>query len=555
MATNTDSTKSLTEAYFEKHEKAETWSGFHVKELYTPEDLKDMDYERDMADAGQYPYTRGIFRNMYRGRLWTRREVSGYGTAEDSNKKLKALMQEGASGLSIIPDIPSHMGMDVDHPQCMDEAGLQGAPYTSLRDMEELVEGIPLDQISMSFNESSCSCPVTLAQYVIAAKKQGVDQAKLRGTMQNDPLHARYCGYRPNNPLDLSVKTSTDIIEYCTEDMPLWVTGNSNMYDWREMGLNAAQEIAVGFAVQIVYLDDALKRGLEIDEFINRRGFYCACHIDFFEEIAKLRAGRRMWARIMKERYHAKDPRSMKFRFGVHTAGCSLYPQQPLNNIVRIAYEALAAVLSGVQSIHTCSYDEPICLPTEESHRLAIRTQQVLAYETGVANVTDPLGGSYYVESLTNKVEEEATNVLDEIESLGGALECMRTGWLDVEIDKAALKHQTEVDTGQRTIVGVNTFAIGREEQTPRGFHRVSQESQRRQVEKVMELKRTRDNEKVKASMRKLRHEAERGERVNLMPAILEAVSVYATRGEIMGTIRQAYGYHYDPLEVIESPF
>jgi methylmalonyl-CoA mutase N-terminal domain/subunit len=545
----------LTETYFERPKKTETWSGFSVKEVYTPGDTKALDYDEGVADPGNYPYTRGIYRDMYRGRYWTRREVCGFGTAADTNERLKFHLEEGASGLSVIPDIPSHIGIDGDHPRAMDEVGLQGAPFTSLKDMEDLLAGIRLDTISMSFNESACSCPVTLAQYILTAEKQGVDKANLRGTMQNDPLHARYCGYRPNNPIDLSVRTSTDIIEYCTRHMPLWITGNVNMYDWREMGINAPQEIAFGFSVAMAYIEDVLKRGLDIDEFAPRRGFYCSAHIDFFEEIAKLRAARRMWARIMKERYGAKETRSLMFRFGVHTAGCSLFPQQPLNNIIRVAFEALAAVLGGVQSLHCCSYDEPISLPTEESHRIAIRTQQILAYETGVANATDPLGGSYYVENLTNTIEEAASDILEEIEKLGGALECMKSGWFDAEVEKAALKYQRDIEAEERTIVGVNAFTIEREKETPGGVHRVAPASQRLQVENVRELKQNRDNEKMRAALERLRREAEKGERVNLMPAILEAVSVYATRGEIMGTIRQVYGYAYDPLGVIESPF
>jgi len=552
MAVNVE---RLTEAYFEKPKKTETWSGFPLKEVYAPADVRRISYRRDVGDPGRFPYTRGIYRDMYRGRYWTRREVCGYGTAADTNERLKFHIEEGASGLSVIPDVPSHLGIDGDHPQARDEVGLQGAPLTSLRDMEDLVAGIPLDKITMSFNESACSCPVTLAQYIIAAEKQGVEKAKLRGTMQNDPLHARYCGYRPNNPIDLSVKTSTDIIEYCTKNMPLWTTGNVNLYDWREMGINAPQEIAFGFSVAMAYIDGALRRGLDIDEFAPRRAFYCSAHIDFFEEIAKLRAARRMWARIMKERYGAKDPRSLMFRFGVHTAGCSLFPQQPLNNIMRIAYEALAAVLGGVQSLHCCSYDEPIALPTEEAHRIAIRTQQILAYETGVANVTDPLGGSYYVESLTNGIEAEAVRIMEEIEEAGGAVEAMRTGWFDQEVEKAALKYQQEIDSGERIIVGVNAFTAETEKETPGGVHRVDLESQRTQLKNVSELKKTRDIRKVREALGKLRGETERGEQVNLMPAILEAVSAYATRGEIMGTIRQVYGYSYDPLGTIESPF
>lgn len=545
----------LTEAYFEKLKKTETWSGFPVKEVYAPDDVRRISYRRDIGDPGQFPYTRGIYRDMYRGRYWTRREVCGYGTTADTNERLKFHIEEGASGLSVIPDVPSQLGIDGDHPQAMDEVGLQGAPLTSLRDMEDLVAGIPLDKITMSFNESACSCPVTLAQYIIAAEKQGVEMAKLRGTMQNDPLHARYCGYRPNNPIDLSIRTSTDIIEYCTRNMPLWTSGNVNLYDWREMGINAPQEIAFGFSVAMAYIDGALRRGLDIDEFAPRRAFYCSAHIDFFEEIAKLRAARRMWARIMKERYGAKDPRSLMFRFGVHTAGCSLFPQQPLNNIVRIAYEALTAVLGGVQSLHCCSYDEPIALPAEEANRIAIRTQQILAYETGVANVTDPLGGSYFVESLTNKIEDEAVRIMGEIEKAGGALEAMRTGWFDQEVEKAAVKYQREIDSGERIIVGVNAFTIEREKETPGGVHRVDPQSQRIQLDNLSELKETRDNRKVREALATLRKEAERGEQVNLMPAIMQAVSAYATRGEIMGTIRQVYGYSYDPLGVIKSPF
>lgn len=545
----------LTEAYFEKPKRTETWSGFPLNEVYTPADVRQVSYPRDTGDPGQFPYTRGIYRDMYRGRYWTRREVCGYGTASDTNERLKYQIEEGASGLSVIPDVPSHIGIDGDHPQAMDEVGLQGAPFTSLHDMEDLVAEIPLDKITMSFNESACTCPVTLAQYIVAAKKQGVEQAELRGTMQNDPLHARYCGYRPNNPIDISVRTSTDIIEYCTRNMPLWTTGNVNLYDWREMGINAPQEIALGFSVAMAYIDGALQRGLDIDEFAPRRAFYCSAHIDFFEEIAKLRAARRMWGRIMKEKYSAKDPRSLMFRFGVHTAGCSLFPQQPLNNIVRVAYEALAAVLAGVQSLHCCSYDEPIALPTEEANRIAIRTQQILAYETGVANVTDPLGGSYYVESLTGRIEREAMKVMEEIEKAGGALEAMRTGWFDQEVEKAALKYQREIESGERIVVGVNAFAVEREKETPGGVHRVDLESQKRQLEKVSELKRTRDGRKVLEALGKLRRDAESGEQVNLLPAIIGAVSANATRGEIMGTIRQVYGYSYDPLGVIESPF
>jgi len=552
MTTNVD---KLSQAYYEKPRTTTTWSGLPLKELYTPEDVRDIDYGRDIANAGEYPFTRGIHPNMFRGRYWTRREVVGYGTPADSNERLKFQMEQGASGLSLIPDNPTNLGIDADHPLASGEIGVQGVPLFSLQDVEEACAGIPLDKISMSFDESVMSCAVTMAQYIIVAEKQGADMTKLRGTMQNDLLHARWCGYRPNVPLDLSMKISTDIIEYCTRHLPLWNTINVNLYDMREQGINAMQEIGFGLAIAKDYVNWALGRGLDIDEFAPRIAFYCSAHIDFFEEIAKLRAVRRMWARIMKEEYGAKDPRSWRFRFGVHTAGCSLVPQQPLNNLIRVAYEALAAVLGGVQSLHACSYDEPIALPTEDSNRLALRTQQILAYETGVASVADPLGGSYYVESLTSTIEEKASKVLKEIEGLGGAVEATRQGWFEREVEKAALNYQKEVESGERVVVGVNAFTMPPDTDTPMGVHRVPSQTGKIMVERVRELKRTRDQAKVRQAIEKLHREAERGESYNLMPAIIEATRAYATLGEILGTIRQVYDLSYDPLGVVKSPF
>jgi methylmalonyl-CoA mutase N-terminal domain/subunit len=368
--------EKLTEAYLERVKRPKTWSGIPVKEMYTPDDVKGLDYQRDLGNAGDYPFTRGIYPDMYRGRFWTTREVCGFGTPADTNKWLKF-----------------HM--------------------CSIKDMDEMTEGIPLDKVSFSLISAD---PVTLAAYIAVAQNRGLDISTLMGTIQNEPLHSRYCAADPScYPLDLSYKLAIDIVEYCARYVPRWVTGNVNLYNLRETGITAAQEIAFGFAFAIAHIDGALKRGLKIDEFANRRAFYCSAHIDFFEEIAKLRAARRMWAKIMKEKYHAQDPKSWKFRFAVHTAGSSLVYQQPLNNIIRVAYEALAAVLAGAQSLHACSFDEPVALPTKESQRIAVRTQQILAYETGVGNVVDPLGGSYYVESLTNKIEEEATRILEEI--------------------------------------------------------------------------------------------------------------------------------------------
>lgn len=552
----TEMKNSIMERYMEKPQTMETWSGFPVKEIYGPEDLQGKDFDRDIGKAGEFPYTRGIHPNMYRGKYWTRREVSGFGTGKDTNERLKFQIREGASGLSVILDVLGGLGLDADHPRAKNEIGVQGLNYTSLKDMLDLTEGIPLDKITMSFNiAASLIASVVLASYTLAAEKQGINRDCLRGTIQNDVLHARYCGFKESNPVDLGVKMAVDNIEFCTKHMPLWNTININLYDMREMGINAAQEIAFGFSHARVYIRESIKRGLKVDEFAPRVAFYCSSHIDFFEEIAKLRACRRLWARIMRDEFGAKDPRSIKFRFGVHTAGCSLVPQQPLNNIIRVAYEALAAVLSGVQSLHCCSYDEPISLPTEQSAQIALRTQQILAYETGVAKVADPLGGSYYVESLTDQLEAEAVKIMKDIDDVGGIVAAIKREWVDREIEKSALKQQKAIDTKQKIVVGVNDFVSPPADKTPGGVHRVSEEMMKRQEQAVIKLKRERNNGGVIKAMENLRKHAEMGEKENLMPHVIEAVRAYATLEEIIGTIRQAYGLSYDPLGIRKSPF
>ena len=545
--------EKIDKAYYEKPKTNRTWSGFELKEIYKPKDVEGIAYDKDISDAGEYPFTRGVFSNMYRGRLWTRREVTGFGTPSDTNQRLKFQVREGASGLSIIPDLPTSMGIDVDHPLAKGDVGVCGVPMDSLHDMEQLLEGIPLDKVSTSFNESSCSCPVTMAQYIIVSENQGVAQAKLRGTMQNDPLHGRYCGFRPNSPVDLSLKLAVDIIEYCTKHMPLWNTGNVNLYDLRETGINAPQEIAFGFALATAYMETAINRGLDVDDFAPRRAFFCSTHMDFFEEIAKLRAARRMWARIMKDKYGAKNPKSWMFRFGGQTSGCALVPQQPLNNVVRVAFQGLAAILGGIQSLACCSYDEPIALPTEEAQRLALRTQEIIAHELGVTNVADPLGGSYYIESLTNKIEEEAASILKEIEAVGGTIEALKSGWFDQEIETAALKRQKEVDSGERVVVGVNAYVGADEEKTPLGVHRTRSEAEGIQIESVKNLKETRDKTRASEALERLYDEAGKGDNNNLMPWIMDACKAYTTIGEIIGTIRQANGLSYDPLDVLSS--
>ncbi|MGA2463226.1 MAG: methylmalonyl-CoA mutase family protein [Thermodesulfobacteriota bacterium] len=539
--------------YYEKPRSVKTWSGYDVKEIYTPKDRMGKDYDKTIAGAGQYPYTRGIHANMFRGRYWTRREVIGIGSPADTHERMKVLLDQGISGLNTISDVTHTMGLDVDHPLAMNEVGLTGLSISHIQDMETLTEGIPLDKVSWSLIQASPVASVTMAQYLAVAQNRGYDIRELRGSVQNDPLHARFCGHRPACPVDLSIRVGCDIMEYCTRNMPKWYFTTVNMYDLREMGITATQEVAFGFLMAMIYIDELIRRGLSIDEFGPRFTFYVSCHIDIFEEVAKIRAARRFWARLMKEKYGAKDPRSMQFRFAVHTAGCSLVPQQPLNNIVRISYQALAAVLAGVQSLHCCSYDEPICLPTESGHVQALRTQQILAYESGVCNVVDPLGGSYYVEELTDKMEEEVLKIMKQVEGVGGMKEAIRTEWLDREFEKQALQRQKEIDAGERLVVGMNIFTTEAETQTPLGVQYIPLESVRTQIEQTRELKRTRDMNRLKDHIKRLREDSEEGR--NVLPAMIEATKAYATTGEVMGTVRMAMGYSYDPMEVLECPF
>lgn len=540
-------------AYYEKPHSSRTWSGFEVKEIYTPRDRPVDNYEQNVADAGKYPFTRGIHADMFRGRFWTRREVVGIGSPADTHKRAAYCFENGGTGLNTIADVTCEMGLDPDHPWARNEVGLTGVNISSIKDMETLVGDIPLERVSWSVITASTTAAATMAQYVAVAQNKGYDISTLRGSIQNDPIHFRYCGFRPACPLGLSIKLGSDVMEFCTREMPRWYYTTVNMYDLREQGITAPQEVAFGFGIAMCYIDELLGRGLDIDQFAPRFTFYVSCHIDFFEEIAKIRAARRMWARLLKEKYGAQEPRSRQFKFAVHTAGCSLLPQQPLNNLVRISYEALAAVLGGVQSLHCCSYDEPLCLPTEKGHLQALRTQQIIAYETGVTNVADPLGGSYYVESLTDKVEEEALKIMQEVEDLGGMKEAIRTEWLDRQFDREAVKRQEEIDKGEKLVVGVNIFNTELETKTPLGVQRIAGQSAKQQIEEVLALKNSRDRSKVTEAIKRLRDDAAAGK--NTLPAMIAATQAHATTAEMLGTVRQVFGYSYDPLEIIESPF
>ncbi|MFC1859521.1 methylmalonyl-CoA mutase [Thermodesulfobacteriota bacterium] len=544
-----DRFKKLAESYAEGVKSDQTGSGIPIKTVYTPEDVDGFDYDKDLGDPGDYPFTRGIHKEMFKGRYWTKRELCGYGTPTDTNKRLKYLAGEGQGGLNFINDLPTALGIDPDHPQAKGDIGVAGVPLSSLKDMELLMDGIPMQDVSTSVVVSTCSAPVVLAEFIALAENRGIDISRLRGTIQNEPLKGRYCGYGPSTShIDLCLKTAVDIIEYCTQNMPLWYTMNVNLYDLRENGIDAAQEIAFGFSMAIGYIEKALSRGLKIDEFAPRIAFYCSAHIDFLEEIAKLRAARRLWAKTMKERFGAKDPRSLKFKFGVHTAGCSLVPQQPLNNIIRVAYEALAAVLAGAQSLHCCAYDEPIALPSEDSHRIALRTQQIIAYEMSVANVADPLGGSYYIEKLTGTIEEKAVEIMDKIDEMGGITAAIESKWLDKEIEEASHRFQREVEDKERILVGVNEFTIPPEEDAEVRVHRTPPEAAETQINRLNELKSSRNNPQVKDLLERLGEAAEQ-KKENLIPYMIDSLKAYATLGEIMGTVREAYGLTYDPLQ------
>ena len=546
-----------SESGYGKAQKTETWSGIPLEEIYTPGDISGFDYKKDLADAGEYPFTRGVHRNMYRGKYPTRRMISGFGSAADTNQRLKHYMKTGFSGLDVYPDIAGLLNIDADHPRCKGEVGVQGVSISSLQDFEDLVEGMPLDKINGLWRGY-----VTIPFIAIMAERQNLDIAKLRGTILNaHPLVIHYVGEFSPEGLDLvplHLKLIVDIVEYCTRHMPNFYCTYFDGYNLREYGLSAPQELAWVFTQAMDFIDLVLKRGLDIDEFGPRMTFFLSSHIDFFEEIAKFRAARRMWARIMKEKYGAKDPRSQQLRFAVETAGSTVVAPQPRNNIVRIAYEAMAATLGGVQSMSLPSYLEGISLPTEESARIAVNTQLILNYETGVCNVSDPLGGSYYVESLTNRIEEETNVIIDEIMSMGGIFEAAKGGWVDKIINEAALKRQKEIENKERLVVGWNEFIAEEDEDVPVNYfenpaHEHVADRGNAITDRVTKLKATRDNAKVIESLKKLRSKAEEGEQVNLVPFAIDAAKAYATIGEIIGVIREAYGYKYDPFGEIES--
>ncbi|MFH1479697.1 MAG: methylmalonyl-CoA mutase family protein [Pseudomonadota bacterium] len=545
--------KTLEEAYWRKISRTKTWSGLETKASYRPEDISHLDYQRDVGEPGEYPFTRGIYSDMYRSKLWSMRHESGFGSPELSNQRLKFLIEQGASALDFIADQPTHQGLDGDHPLARDEVGLTGVPLTSLRDMEKLMDGIPLESASTFTNCFSSTNYIILAQYVALAERSGADIKKLRGSIIFDNIISFYCGQQlPTWSIDMRTRLGADLMEYLSKNVPYWnflIPG----YNIRETGINAIQEAAFIFSVAISYFEEMLRRGMSVDDFAPRISFIPSVHIDFFEEICKIRAERRLWAKIVKERFGGQNPRSYWFRGTAQTAGCSLYRPQPIINLARTTIESLAAVLAGVQGVQTTAYDEPICIPTDEAHRVSLRVQQILAYETGVGRVADPLGGSYYVESLTDQLEKEMVALIKKIDDMGGMFEAVKKGWVQEEIDKALIQYQREVENKERIIVGLNEFKIPYDEDEDVNILVIPTDATKRQVESVEKLKKERNNAAVGKALKSLYEAAKTDE--NVMPYVIDVVKEYGTVGEINGAIRLAYGDNYDPLDTIRAPF
>jgi len=519
-------------------------SGYEIKRLYTPEDLQGFDYTNDLGFPGEYPYTRGVQPTMYRARHWTMRQYAGFGTAEESNKRYKYLLQQGQTGLSVAFDLPTQIGYDSDDPMAEGEVGKVGVAIDSLEDMEILFDGIPLDQVSTSMTINSTAM-ILLSMYIAVAEKHGVSQDKLSGTIQNDILKEYIARGTYIYPPEPSMRLITNIFDYCSKYMPKWNPISISGYHIREAGSSAAQEVAFTLADAIAYVDTAIRAGLDPNVFGKRLSFFFAAHNNFLEEIAKFRAARRLWAKIMKKRFGVTDPEALKLRFHTQTGGSTLTAQQPLNNIIRVTMQALAAVLGGTQSLHTNSYDEALGLPTEESARIALRTQQIIAYESGVADTIDPLAGSYVIEAMTNEIEKRAMEYIEKIDQMGGMIKAIETGYVQKEIHESAYKHQLSVEKGEEIIVGVNKFQIN-EDLKQKEVLKVDPELERKQKERVKQLKEKRDNEKVKKLLNKIKEVASTDE--NLFPYVLEAVKAYATVGEISNALREVFGEYTETV-------
>lgn len=528
----------------ERRKEFKTTSDIRVDTVYTPKDVENTTYN-ELGFPGEYPFTRGIQPNMYRGKFWTMRQYAGYSTAEESNKRYKYLLNQGTTGLSVAFDLPTQVGLDSDSSLSLGEVGKVGVAIDSLYDMEVLFDGIPLDKISTSMTINAPSI-VLLAMYLAVAKKQGVPFENLRGTIQNDILKEYAARGTYIFPVKPSLRLITDIFEYCSKNVPKWNTISISGYHIREAGATAVQELAFTFANAIEYVRAAINKGLDIDDFAPQLSFFFNAHNNLFEEVAKFRAARRVWAKIMKEWFGAKKEKSMMLRFHTQTAGCTLTAQQIDNNIIRVTLQTLAAVLGGTQSLHTNSRDEALALPTEDSVRIALRTQQIVAYESGVCDTVDPLGGSFYIESLTNEIEKKVFEYINKIEEMGGAAKAIEVGYIQKEISDSAYKYQREIEDEERIVVGVNKFQI--QEHAKKDILKVSREAEENQKTLLKKVKKDRDNEKVKESLEKLRNAASTDE--NLIPYVLDAVLNYATLGEICGVLRDVFGEYRQTIVI-----
>ncbi|MBZ5682228.1 MAG: methylmalonyl-CoA mutase family protein [Acidobacteriia bacterium] len=525
--------------------EVETSSHIQVKPLYTPADLKGLDYEAEVSYPGEYPFTRGVQATMYRGRLWTMRQYAGMGDAEESNKRYKYLLANGTTGLSVAFDLPTQIGMDSDHVLAAGEVGKVGVAIDSIEDMQRLFDGIDLTKISTSMTINA-TASILLALYVAVARRQGADVRKLSGTVQNDVLKEYIARGTYIYPPQQAMHVITDMFAWANENAPDWNTISISGYHMREAGSTAVQEVAFTLGNGMAYVQAAINAGLDIDKFAPRVSFFFNAHINFLEEVAKFRAARRMWARIMREHFKAKNPRSWMLRFHTQTAGSTLTAQQPENNIVRTAIQALAAVMGGTQSLHTNSYDEALALPTEQAARIALRTQQIVAYESGAAQTIDPLAGSYYIETLTSEIEKRAAEYLGKIEVLGGMLKAIERGFVQQEIQNAAYEYQQAVDHEQAVVVGVNRFEV--EEEKPIPIQRIDPALEAKQIERLRALRAKRDAGPWQAALKGVEDAARSG--ANVMPRILEAVEVYATVGEISDAMRRVFGEYREAVVI-----
>ncbi len=520
----------------ERKDSFTTPSGIEINRLYTPADTKEIDYDSEIGKPGSYPFTRGVQSNMYRGRLWTMRQYAGFGSAEETNQRFKYLLDQGQTGLSVAFDLPTQMGYDSDDPVSRGEVGKVGVAIDSLEDIEILFGGISLSQVSTSMTINA-TASMLLAMYMVAAEKQGAAPHEIKGTVQNDLLKEFIARGTYIFPPEPSVKITIDMLEYCRDSIPNWNPISVSGYHIREAGSSAVQESAFMLADAIEYLQNAQKRGLDIDKVAERVSFFFAVHNNFLEEIAKFRATRRLWAKILKQRFRVKNERALKFRVHSQTSGVTLTAQQPKNNIMRVTMQALASVFGGTQSLHTNSYDEALALPSEEAATIALRTQQLIAHESGVADTIDPLAGSYAVESLTDKMEQEVTKYIEKIDAKGGMIKCIEDGYINQEIEEASYKYQLEVETKQRIIVGVNEYTTDQDD--PVDILKINPQIEMIQKKKLDHLRKSRDNKKVNQGLSKLENAARTGE--NLMPYIVASVRDYATIGEMTNALQKIY--------------